>query len=422
MTKRAVLVICDGLRADMVTPQWTPHLWRLKDRCRFYANHRGVYPSTTRTTAAAIATGCHPARNGLEGNCVALDLGRGLEVVSVGPVKFRDQLEQATGQTLKVPTLAERLKGVGGVVVYSNVSAGAALFHDPDGHGQIRHRTFGQGPARAPLDPLSIGHTAEGDTRMTDRFLADVLPTMAEDATGPAFAVLWQCEPDHTQHGAVLGSPDHLAALAAADANAGRVADRIEDMDPGGDNILLIIASDHGHETVTETVDLDALLIEVGLKEREGSHDVAVASQGLSATIYLSDEAADREGAIVEFLKTQPKLGGVVSGADRALIGMPVDGGPQICVMGATTEAANEFGVAGGSVALQGSLKISIEDGCGQHGGLGQYEQNPFLMARGAGFMPGTECADPTSAVDIAPTVLDHLGQPNQDMDGASLL
>ena len=75
-TKRAVLVICDGLRADMITPDWTPNLWRLRDRFRFYANHRSVFPSTTRTTAASIATGCHPARHGLEGNCMALEIGR----------------------------------------------------------------------------------------------------------------------------------------------------------------------------------------------------------------------------------------------------------------------------------------------------------------------------------------------------------
>lgn len=417
-TKRAVLVICDGLRADMVRPDWTPNLWRLKDRFRFYVNHRGVYPSTTRTTAASIATGCHPARHGLEGNCMALDEGAGWEVVSVGPPGFRDRLEKSRGRTLKVPTLAERLKHVGGVEIHSNVSAGAAMFHDPDGHGHIYHRTFSQGPGRAELAPLGIEHTAAGDTVLTDRFLADVLGTADQ---GPAFAVLWQCEPDHTQHAVAMGSPDHLAVLAVADANAGRVADRIEELDPTGENFLLIIASDHGHETVTETVDLDQLLIEAGLKDGEGTRDVAIASQGLSATIYLSPEAEDRKGRIVEFLQADGRFGGVVSGADLALIGMPVDEGPQIAVMGAANDTVNEYGVPGGSVAVQGTLKISINDGCGQHGGLGQYEQRPFAMARGPGFAGGSECQDPTSAVDLAPTILGHLGQPNQDMDGAPL-
>ena len=25
--KRAVVVICDGLRADLINPEWTPNLW-----------------------------------------------------------------------------------------------------------------------------------------------------------------------------------------------------------------------------------------------------------------------------------------------------------------------------------------------------------------------------------------------------------
>ena len=415
--KRAVLVICDGLRADMITPEWTPNLWRLKDRFRYYANHRGVFPSTTRTTAACIATGCHPARHGLEGNCMALDEGVGLEVISVGPPGFRDRLEKAKGRTLKVPTLAERLKGVGGAVVYSNVSPGAAMFHDPDGHGHIYHRSFSQGPGRTELAPLGTEHTAAGDTDLTDRFLRDVLVP-----GGPAYSLIWQCEPDHTQHAVALGSPDHLDVIAAADANAGRIADRIEEMDPSGEDILLIIGSDHGHETVTETVDLDAMLVEAGLKASAGSRDVAVASQGTSATIYLAPEAMDREGAIVEFLRSDARFGGVVNGADLSLIGMPVDEGPRIAVTGAVTDAPNEYGVAGGSVAIQGTLKISINDNCGQHGGLGPREQAPFAMARGAGFAAGSECQDPTSAVDIAPTILRHLGQEHADMDGVPLL
>lgn len=415
--KRAILVICDGLRADMIRPDWTPNLWRLKDRFRFYANHRGVFPSTTRTTAAAIATGCHPGRNGLEGNCMAIDEGEGLEVVSVGPPGFRDRLEKATGRTLKVPTMAERLKHDGGMVLYSNVSPGAAMFHDPDGHGHIYHRSFAQGPGRVELDPLRTEHTAAGDTVMTDRFLNELLVP-----GGPALSVLWQCEPDHTQHGVALGSPENLAVLAAADANAGRVAGRVEQMDPAGTDILLIIGSDHGHETVTEILDLDDLLIAAGLKDGAGSRDVAIAPQGTSATIYLAPDAAHREGAIVDFLRADPRVGGVISGADLALLGMPVGEGPQIAVTGAVSPGPNAFGVAGGSVAFQGGIKISNNNGCGQHGGLGEYEQHPFAMARGTGYAAGTTCGDPTSAVDLAPTILRHLGMEYGDMDGVPLL
>ena len=56
--------------------------------------------------AASIATGCHPARHGLEGNCMALDEGQGLEVISVGPPGFRDRLHGAINQVITTQELA----------------------------------------------------------------------------------------------------------------------------------------------------------------------------------------------------------------------------------------------------------------------------------------------------------------------------
>ncbi|MEP1029795.1 MAG: alkaline phosphatase family protein, partial [Alphaproteobacteria bacterium] len=361
ITKRAVVVICDGLRADMINPDWTPNLWRLKARFRSFANHRSVFPSTTRTNAASLATGCYPARHGLEGNAMALEEDGRFEVLSVGPPGFRDRLEKARGRTLTMPTIAERVTGTGGrAVVYSNVSPGAAMFHDPDGHGFIYHRSFSQGPGRTTLDPLGVEHTAAGDTVMTDRFLDEVLIP-----GGPEYALIWQCEPDHTQHAVALGSPEHLAVIAAADANAGRIADRVEELDPTGENILLLVGSDHGHETTTEIVDLDEVLVAAGLKDGPDSREVAIAPQGTSVTIYLAPEAMEREGAIVAFLMEHPAVGGVVHGADLAKLGMPVgEGVPRIAVTGKVTDTPNAFGVKGGSVAFQGTLKISNNQGC----------------------------------------------------------
>jgi len=203
--RKAVLLVCDGLRADMIRSEWTPNLCRLAGRSRTFSNHSTVFPSTTRTTSASIATGCRPGRHGLEGNAVALDEGDGLIAVSAGSLEFRDRLERATGRTLAVPTLAERLAGHGGGAVYSNVSAGAAYFHDPDGHGFVYHRQGSYGPSRRPIigpGHLTVSHDCAGDTAMTSRFLDSAL---GED--GPAYAVLWQCEPDFSQHANPLGSP-----------------------------------------------------------------------------------------------------------------------------------------------------------------------------------------------------------------------
>ena len=85
---RAVIVICDSLRPDLITRREAPFLTELGQRSARFANHAGVFPSTTRTSAASIATGCLPARHGLLGNTMALDEGDGLVCLSVGQAGF----------------------------------------------------------------------------------------------------------------------------------------------------------------------------------------------------------------------------------------------------------------------------------------------------------------------------------------------
>jgi predicted AlkP superfamily pyrophosphatase or phosphodiesterase len=413
--KRAVLVICDGLRADMVTPELTPNLWALSAEGRHFTNHRSVFPSTTRTTSASIATGCLPGRHGLEGNCVAIDEGDGLVALNVGHPDFRDRLRNATGRTLWVPTLAERLKDDGGAIVFSNVSPGAAYFQDPDGYGFLYHRDGSFGPGLERLDGLAVSHDADGDAAMTEIFCDEVLARRR-----PRLAVLWQCEPDHTQHAVPLGSPEHLGIIARADANAGRIAAAVRDT-ADGDDVLLIVASDHGHETVDRVIPLEALLIEAGLKDSLESSEVVMASNGFSAHIYISDGARGRVGDIVRLLEGLDDIGDIFTGPDLARVGHNSDSPLAISVTAKCSGGVNEFGVPGMNAAFKDRLSGETRMGCGQHGGLGAYEQGPFLIVRGGGFEAGGRCGAETSAIDIAPTILRHLNLPSGGMDGKPL-
>src|ERR1700716_1115272 len=120
--RRAVIVICDSLRADLIDRADAPFLAGLATRAACFAAHGSVFPSTTRTSAASIATGCLPARHGLLGNTMALDEGEGLVCLSVGKPDFRDRLHRATGRTLHMPTLAERVSRSGETAIaISNV-------------------------------------------------------------------------------------------------------------------------------------------------------------------------------------------------------------------------------------------------------------------------------------------------------------
>src|SRR6516225_6440079 len=267
---RVVIVICDSLRADLITEADAPFLSEFGGRSARFANHTSVFPSTTRTSAASIATGCLPARHGLLGNTMAIDEGNGLVCLSVGKPDFRDRLHRATGRTLHMPTLAERVSRAGeSAIAISNVSPGAAYFLDPDGFGWVYNPAGSFGPGRRALpaeEGLAIAKGEAGDAVATERFCEEVLRHRA-----PATALLWLSEPDYTGHHSPLGSPEHRRAITSADANVRRVADTVSALDPTGAGMLFLVGSDHGMETVAETIDLDALLVEAGLKAAAGS-------------------------------------------------------------------------------------------------------------------------------------------------------
>ena len=417
--KRAVIVICDSLRTDLITPSDAPFLTELGQRSARFASHAGVFPSTTRTSAASIATGCLPARHGLLGNTMALDEGDGLVCLSVGRPDFRDRLHRATGRTLHAPTIAERLDGVGETAIaFSNVSPGAAYFLDPDGYGWVYNAAGSYGPGRRPLpaeDGLAIAKGEAGDTVATERFCEEVLRRRA-----PALALLWLSEPDYTGHHTPLGSPAHRRAIASADANVRRVAETVAALDPTGERILFLVGSDHGMETVDQTIDLDTLLVEAGLKRAATSSDVVVAPNGTAALLYFADPKGALVGKVARFLETQDWVGRAFVGSELAEIGLPTGSAVQIALTLKPDDRVNPHGVPGHSHIVRDSLEPKECTGFGQHGGLGSNEQRPFLLASGSSFVPGVY-RHRSSLVDIAPTVLQHLGVGMAGMDGRPL-
>ncbi len=419
--RRAVLVICDGLRRDLISPQLCPELARLREVSRSFEQHRSVFPSVTRSASASIATGCHPGRHGLHGNTMGLPDADGYAVHNVGEPSFVDAMRAATGRTLHVPTLAERLRSHGGSIVFSNVSPGGAYFQDPDGHGYVYHRAGSYGPGRSMVaqgDHLDVTHDAQGDARMTDRFCDEVLRERR-----PSLAVLWLCEPDHQQHDAALGSPAHVSAVAAADRCVRRVLDTVERLRAEGEDILLLVGSDHGHETITQIVPVERELYAAGLKQRLDSNDVVVAPQGTSALVYFAPDALNRVGPVAEFLSTQQWAGEIAVGEALARFGMQPSGGLRIAVSMAKAPGANPHGIAGMSATAVRFDPNPAKLGCGQHGGMGVQEQQPFLFATGGDFAAGTRCTSATSILDIAPTVLRHLELPfaPESFDGVPL-
>jgi arylsulfatase A-like enzyme len=417
--RRALLIILDGLRRDLVGPETTPHLAAFAARTEQFSAYSTVFPSCTRVVSASLATGCLPARHGLQGNTMALVEDGRLVRHDAGRPDFLQHKRRVSGRSLAVPTLAERLRDHGGAVIFSNVSPGAAYAHDPDGHGRVYHRAGSFGRNRTPLpeaEQLRVTLDVAGDWAMTERFIAEAVLAPSP----PALALMWLGEPDSSQHALPLGSPEHLAVLKEADRNAKCVMDAVARL-PNGEEVLFLLGSDHGHQTVSDVIHIEAELVAASLKESLESDDVVVASNGTSALIYLHPRAAGREARIASFLTGRDWAGAVLSKAELHRVGQSAENGLACAVAMRASEAPNAFGVAGTSFAAKRSEGKEDVIGAGQHGGLGAAEQSPFLMISGPGFLSGAVRSEPASVIDIAPTILTHLGLPGSGMDGHAL-
>jgi len=413
MSRRAVFVCCDGLGRNWIGPQATPVLHDLQSRSLWCPEHAAVFPSVTRVSAASVTTGCHPARHGLHGNRMGLLEDGRIVVRDVGAPDFREHMRRATGRTLLVPALSERVAEAGDCIVMSNVSPGAAFFVDPDAHGYVYHRSGSHGPGGEPLEALAVTHDAAGDWAMTERFCREVL-----EERKPAIAFTWLCDPDHTLHGVPLGSPAHQESLAGAERCVREIVRTVERLRAAGEEILLVVGSDHGQETIGAAISIEGWLADHRLWRQLEAGDIAVAGQGTAALLYATDRGRTALLGVLDAMRAEPWADGVLTGDDLGRYGFAAEGGVVAAVNMARRPEANRYGVPGKRwVAAEGDKPVPV--GSGQHGGWGADETRPFLMVND-GRTVGT-LQRPTSLVDIAPTLIGHLSLPLTGFDGTPI-
>lgn len=419
MARRAVLVLCDSLRRDLIAPDVAPNLSGIARNFADYARARSVFPSTTRTASASIATGCWPMTHGLLGNTMALDEGEGLVCRNAGFPDFRDRMRRATGRTLHRPSLAERLAEQGGAILVSNASPGAAHFQDPDAFGTLHHRSGSWAPGGAPLaagDTIGTEAGMAGD-RIATRFFCDEVVR----GTRPTLATLWLSEPDKTGHKVALGSPAHREAIAHADSCVAEVLAAIAAEEARGEEILAIFMADHGMETTVHTIPLTEMLVAEGLKASMDSTEIVVAPNGSAGAIYASPAGRDGLDRIQRFVAAQDWCGQIITGDALTRYGLPNDGRIGFAFAMRYDPASNEHGVPGHTDILEDPEKDTLYTGFGQHGGLGPNEQAPFLFVR-SGVHRGRGAIDNSAGiVDAAPTILNFLGLPHEGCDGRPL-
>ena len=105
--RRAIILVLDGLRRDMISPDLTPTLVAHAATSETFARHRSVFPSATRVVSSSLATGCHPARHELAGNSLVLIEEGRLVAHDAGHPGFLQHKRRVTGRSLAMPTMAE---------------------------------------------------------------------------------------------------------------------------------------------------------------------------------------------------------------------------------------------------------------------------------------------------------------------------
>lgn len=255
-TPRVLVIVWDGMRPDLVTLEHCPRLWQFaKDGARF-TRARSVYPPLTRPASGAVSTGCHPGAHGIHGNMIP----NPTDTRTPYPTGTRETLHALRalhdGAVMRVQSLAESVRDNGGsFAVLSTGSAGQSMLLDPEDVGVMINPAHIHpervGVRVGPAPAKSVPATAVNDW-LTDALLDVVLPEYAPDV-----AVMWFCEPDHSQHTSGLRSPHAHSAIAANDRQFGRILDAIA-QDPRPTTV--IVASDHGHTPVAGCVDVLAEL------------------------------------------------------------------------------------------------------------------------------------------------------------------
>jgi len=234
----------------------------------------------------------------------------------------------------------------------------------------------------------------------------------------PDASVLWLSEPDTTAHHGGLGSPAHWAVLKRADAAFGRIVADWQ-AGPQREKLQIIVASDHGHATISGRVSVAAALA----RQREFAECVVL--PGASGGILVPDNLPERIAGVARWLMHQDFCGSVFA---PDLIDLPDGVLPRSALLVDhrraapvlfTLRADARTSAAGlpGTTLYDGAL----ERGAGTHGGLSRAELRTVLLLGGARIRPGLSDV-PAGIVDIAPTMLALLGLKGAEtMDGRIL-
>ena len=413
-----VLIIgIDGLQPSQVTPGLMPNLSALAARGVSFANHHSVFPTVTRVNSASMVTGRQPGGHGLAANTLLVreyDPHRVIQALRPD----LDRVMEATGGVLLAPTLSELLATAGLEFISVNAgSSGNAFVQNPhpDGGGgatihpeftipaslgtEVDARFGGWPPKRRP-DLARISHAMK------------IYRSVVFSDNRPDVALFWSSEPDSSQHASGVGSEMANRALRHVDAELGILFEELQRTGQDADTNVIVV-SDHGYSTVSETVPVESVLREAGFPTVERPGGVAVAANGGAVLFYAHNRERETADRLAAWLMSQPWCGPVVAseavgpieGALSAgVVGSEGPRAPDLAVSLSWTSEENEAGVPGHAYCA------GAAPGLGMHGSMSVHEMRCTLVAAGPGFRRAMVSDLPSGNVDVAPTVLRLLG------------
>jgi arylsulfatase A-like enzyme len=421
--RRILLLVWDGLRPDLVSPDLTPVLWRLRERGVWFERSHCVFPSETRVNSPSLATGAYPPVHGIVGNTMFVPVVDMERLLDTGDHLDLASIERVAGPLLyAVPFGTRVLEAGGSVVVVSSGSPGSAVLVNPTAHDErsvLVNRAVIEPMTLAPVIERRFGAVPPSGTPAIaqNQWVTRVLTEWVLAELQPTVAVCWLRDPDTTQHARGLGSRDALASLEANDLCLDLTLIALERLGLA-ETTDIILTSDHGFcwTEVTAGANVTAGLVEAGLKVSAQSQDVVSGS----GTLSFSAEAMDRAGAVVAWLQAQPWMGNVFvrdGGPAAGLAGtiplstvwgapIPehiVGRCPDVSYTYKWSEETNEYGMPGA---------IRRGSGVATHGSASPFDMQNTLVAAGPSFRSGYVSDVPCGIVDVAPTLLHILGLP----------
>lgn len=414
---RVIVFVFDGLQPKQVNPRLMPNLSALADDGVTFANHHSVYPTVTRVNVSSMVTGLSPGGHGLAGNRLVIrDFDPNQAIPALQPELT--QIAKAGVPVLFGPTLAEILAGHGREYIAIGVgTSGNAYLQNPNAEhtgGATIHPTFAM-PRDLHESLIDRFGTWPEETRPNTGRLAHAMRILTEyviPQREPDVVLIWSSEPDKAQHAAGVGSALSDASIKEADGQLGNLIQWLRESGRADDTDI-IVASDHGYSTISDIVNVEALVKDAGFPIGGEAGSVLVAHNGGAALFYTHPGDLATTERLAAWLMAQPWCGALT--ASDAVVGIP--GTLPSSLLGTqghrTAEltmsfrwdsSPNEHGYDGTVFSTGGT------PGTGQHGSMSRHEIHGVMFASGPSFRSALRSETPSGNLDLAPTVLRILG------------